>query len=351
MDRKWVVWASRLFCIGCVVFLGGLAFRYLSPLIWVLGIGLGVAAVVNPLAKRTAARLRIPRKLCAVCYVILLLGLLGGILYYGVLRLWREICSLGAWLSENPDWMEEQIGRFSGWLGEIAEGLPFLEKGAGEGIRDWLNTILDVWKTRLGEWVGNLLRRTPEAILTVVVTLLTCFYISVDGERIRGELLGMLPTSAQESWKEISLRLRRGIRGYIRAYGILMALTFLEVWIGLTVLGQKYSFLMAAVIAAVDILPVLGAGTVLVPWAIFSFLFHESSLGIGLLILYGIITIIRQVVEPHLIGGSIGVHPLLVLLCAFGASLAFGIGGMLLGPLFAVVIRELVVARFRDTFR
>ena len=351
MEQKWIAWASRLFCIGCVIFLGVLAFRYLSPLIWVLGIGLGVAAIVNPLAKKTAARLRIPRKLCAVCYVILLLGLLGGILYYGVLRLWRELCSLGTWLGENPHWVEEQIGRFSGWLGGIAERLPFLEKGAGEGIRDWVNAMLDFWKAELGEWVGNLLRRTPEAILTVVVTLLACFYLSVDGERIRRDLLGMLPTSVQKSWEELSLRLRRGIRRYIRAYGILMALTFFEVWIGLTVLGQKYSFLMAVIIAAVDILPVLGAGTVLVPWAVFSFLFHEGSLGVGLLILYGIITIIRQIVEPHLIGGSIGVHPLLVLFCAFGASLLFGIGGMLLGPLFAVVIRELVAVRLRDHSR
>ena len=351
MEQKWVIWASRLFCIGGGILLVVIAFRYLSALIWVFGIGLCVAAVVNPLAKRTAARLRIPRKLCAVCYVILLLALLGGILYYGVLRLWREVCSLGAWLGENPHWMEEQIGRFSGWLRGIAERLPFLEKSAGEEIRDWINGALDAWKNRLGEWVGNFLRHTPEAILTVVVTLLACFYLSVDGEKIRGELLRLLPSSTQKSWEELSLRLRRGIRGYVRAYGILMALTFLEVWIGLTVLGQKYSFLMAAIIAAVDILPVLGAGTVLVPWAIFSFLFHESSLGVGLLILYGIITIVRQIVEPHLIGGSIGVHPLLVLLCAFGASLLLGIGGMLLGPLLAVVIRELVTARFRDHSR
>ena len=119
----------------------------------------------------------------------------------------------------------------------------------------------------------------------------------------------------------------------------------------MTVLGQKYSFLLAAMVAVVDILPVLGAGTVLIPWAVFSFLFHESSLGVGLLILYGVITILRQVVEPHLVGESLGVHPLLVLLCAFGSSLLLGFGGMLLGPLLAVVIRELTASRFRDSSR
>ena len=351
-EQKWVVLACKLFCLGCGVLLGVVVFRWLSPLVWVLALSLSVAAIVNPLAKRTAERLHLPRKLCAVCYVILLLLFLGSLLYLIVLRLWRELHALGDWMSANPGWLEEQIQRLSGWLSDITEKIPFPEgNSAGEGLKEWIGGLLELWRSRLGEGVGSLLRQAPEAILTVVVTLLCCFYLSVDGEKIWRELLSLLPSSTQKHWEEISLRLRRGIRRYLRAYGILMVLTFLEVWVGLTVLGQKYAFLLAVVVALVDILPVLGAGTVLIPWAVFSFLFHESSLGVGLLILYGIITIVRQVVEPHLIGGSIGVHPLLVLLCAFGSSLLFGIGGMLLGPLLAVVIRELTRGRHRDASR
>lgn len=352
MKQEWVIRASKLFCVGCGILLGWGVIRWLSPLVWVLVIGLLVAAVVNPLAKRTSEKLHLPRKLCAVCYVILLLLLLGMLLYFIVLRLWRELHALGDWMEENPDWLYGQMDAFSGWLEGLSKKIPFLEgEAVGEGVRAWVGDFLNTWKSRLGEGIGALLRRTPEAILTVVVTLLCCFYLSVDGERIRGALVSLLSPATQKRWEELFLRLRQGVKRYLRAYGILMALTFFEVWIGLTILGQKYSFLLAAMVAVVDILPVLGAGTVLIPWAVFSFLFHESSLGVGLLILYGIITILRQVVEPHLVGESLGVHPLLVLLCAFGSSLLLGFGGMLLGPLFAVVIREVTASRFRDSSR
>ena len=212
-EQRWMVLSSKLFCMGCGIFLVVSVFRWLSPLVWVLALSLSVAAVVNPLAKRTATHLHLPRKLCAICYVILLLGVIGVTLYFAVLRLWRELCALGEWLSENPGWIEGKISSFSQWLGELSESLPFLSGEAlAEKMREWIGEVPDLWRSQLGEGIGGMLRRTPETILAVVVTLFSCFYLSVDGEQIRGELLGLLPPSAQTRWEELSLRLRRGIR-------------------------------------------------------------------------------------------------------------------------------------------
>ena len=135
-------------------------------------------------------------------------------------------------------------------------------------------------------------------------------------------------------------RIKGAIRGYLRAYLLLFLLTFSEVLIGLLILRQHYAFLIALLVAVVDILPVLGAGTVLIPWAIALLLFRQYSLGFGLLILYGVITIVRQIVEPYALGSRLGLHPLLSLLSMFTGFQVFGIPGMLLGPGVAMLIRE-----------
>ncbi|MBQ9085644.1 MAG: sporulation integral membrane protein YtvI [Clostridia bacterium] len=337
-ERRWQERAAKLFCVGLLI--GGivLVLRWLSPLVWVLLISACVAAVVDPLARKTAEHTHLPRKLCAVFYVILLLLLLGGLIGWGAVRLWKELESLAAWMSANPGWLEERMEYLSQWMERISDRVPFLSMG--EGAEGWMTEAVASWKGELGTGVGNLLRRTPEAIMTVVVTILSCFYLSVDCGRIRERIRGVLSPSARERLRNVKKGIGRGIRRYLRAYVLLMLLTFGEVWVGLMILGQEYAFLLAGLIALVDVLPVFGAGTVLIPWAVLSFVFHEISFGVGLLILYGVITIVRQVAEPHLVGGSLGIHPLAILLCTFAAFLLFGVGGMLLGPLLAAVLKE-----------
>lgn len=339
-ENRWTERASRLLFVGGVTVGVVLVLRWLSPLVWVLILGGAVAAVVDPLARKTAKGTRLPRKLCAGIYVILLLILLGTAVGWIVTRLWRELSSLGQWMNENPGWLEERGQQLIQWLQGVTDRIPFLD-GERVGVETWLQEAIGAWGAKLGSGAGNLLRRTPEAIMTLVVGILCCFYLSLDGRELFLAIRHRLPQALQSRVIRLSDGLRRGLGRYLRAYVLLMALTFSELWVGLTVLGQPYAFLLSVLIALVDILPVLGAGTVLLPWAAFAFLFHESPLGVGLLILYGVITIVRQVAEPYFVGESLGVHPLLILLCAFGCFLIFGFGGMLLGPLVAVLLREL----------
>ena len=125
-----------------------------------------------------------------------------------------------------------------------------------------------------------------------------------------------------------------------RSAALLLALlTFLEMFVGLTLLRKPYAFLLALLIAFVDFLPVLGTGTVLIPWGIGELLLGSTGSGLGILALYAISSVLREIAEPHLVGRSLGIHPLLSLLSMYAGFRLFGIHGMVLAPLAAAVIK------------
>lgn len=107
---------------------------------------------------------------------------------------------------------------------------------------------------------------------------------------------------------------------------------------------MDYAFLLAAVIAVIDILPVLGVGTVLIPWATIAFIERNMRLGFGLLILYGVIVIVRQFAEPKIVGGTLGIHPLLTLAAMYLGFRLFGVAGMIIGPILALLARAIATA-------
>ena len=128
-------------------------------------------------------------------------------------------------------------------------------------------------------------------------------------------------------------------RRYVRAYAILMLLTFVEMFIGFSVLRVPYSFVLAILVAVVDLLPMFGTGTVLIPWAVGALVLGQYPLGSGLLILYGISLIVRQVAEPRLVGASLGLHPLASFAAMFAGFRLFGIVGLFLGPAVVLAIK------------
>ena len=131
--------------------------------------------------------------------------------------------------------------------------------------------------------------------------------------------------------------------GYIRAYLVLMLLTFGELFLGFAILRIKYSFFLAFIVAIIDVLPVFGVGTVLIPWAVILFINGHTGKAVGLLVLFGIMYVVRQFSEPRLIGRFMGLHPLLTLSTAYLGYTFFGITGMIISPIILYVVK-LVVA-------
>ncbi len=301
-------------------------------------ISFAVASMVQPMAVRLSKMLGISRRISAAVCVLFLFFVLGGVLTFGAIRLWREVRGAFFWLSEHWDHVVRELDRSVGVLlvGISQEGSVLV---AGS-LAGWLRTLLQDLGGVLASGVGGVLRATPRALMAVGVCLIACFYLSMDYGAVMEWAARLLP----RAWRKRAAILRKRacvlLGGYARAYAILMGLTFFEVLIGMMILGQPYGFLIAVCVALIDVLPVLGVGIVLIPWGLFSLAAGRMALGIGLLILYAVITVVRQLVEPRLVGVSLGLHPLCSLLSMFAGLWCFGVWGMLCAPFAVRMIGE-----------
>lgn len=336
--ERWQKWASVLICAVISLFFLRWLVTYAAGPLLVCGISLMAASAVQPMAKRISGKIGIPKGICAMGCMILLFLVLGGLLTWGAIRLWREVSGAFSWLSSHWD---EFLGELDRSVGVLLAGMP--EEGAvsvAGTVAGWLRNILQSLGGVLTACLGGMLRATPRALMTVGVLIVACLYLSADYDQVMKGLARLLSPSWRKRASALQTKLFEIVLGYTRAYGILLALTFLEVLTGMVILRQPYGFLIAVCVALIDILPVLGAGIVLIPWGLISLAGGRIGFGVGLLILYGVMTVIRQLVEPRLVGGSIGLHPLCSLLAMFAGFWCFGALGMLAAPVLAKLIWE-----------
>ena len=350
---NWERWASVAVCMaaaGVAIWLGGrLIVTCLLPFFLAWGLSLGI----TPLAERASRRLHCSPKLCAVllltgtlCLAVFLIGV-------SVNRLLAELQGLLNRLLEQGGASEDILaGRLDFFQGVSAK-IGFLNRFSE-------NANAEAFRERFDEMVGNALAEAissvsaalpgiaakmfaamPSVLLFIVVTVIAGFYFCIDRRGIESSLLSMLPKGIRDrtpAWKE---KIRRISFRYLRAYLILLLLTFAELFLGLSILRVEYAFLLAAIIALVDVLPVFGVGAVLVPWAIVELIRRRFQLGIGLLILYGAVSLVHQIMEPKLVGKSLGLHPLLTLVSGYVGFRLFGVVGMAVAPLVALLLRGL----------
>ena len=351
-DVRWLNGASKLFCISCLVLFIYLLFKYAFSVILPFIIAYIVSLAINPLAELISRKTKIPKKLCAGIFVTLAVALLLVVSMLLVKRLFLELREFVAIGEDGSSKLEELYSRVSGIFEAIRGKLSF-SKNIGES--EWIESLkerVQTFMTNVGErimvsvsealpnMVSGVVARAPSIFIGVIVTLMACYYFCIDGKIINEGIKKAIPIGYREKAVSFVGICKTSAKRYFNAYLILMLITFVELLIGLLVLRVKYAFLVALCVSVLDILPVFGAGTVLLPWAAISFFYDDARLAIGLVILYGIIIIIRQIIEPYVVGTSIGVHPAGTLFSMYLGLKLFGFLGMLAGPAVAVVIAE-----------
>ena len=181
----------------------------------------------------------------------------------------------------------------------------------------------------------------PKMFLDTIIIIISAFYLSNDFKKVNGFFAAQLPEKVRDFGKIIKREFASTTGKYIKAYSLIIFITFAELFVGFTILDIRYAFVLAIVVAIVDILPVLGTGTVLIPWAIYSLITGDLFHGIGLLILYLVITIIRQVMEPKIVGSYIGLYPLVTLMCMYAGMQVMGVFGLFLFPITVIILKNL----------
>lgn len=323
-----------------------LTFRYVFPLIFPFFLGALLALAAEPIVRFGCSRLRFPRSLSSGIGVSLsFLFLLTAILMLAALVI-RQLRELTGILPDLSGSIRSGMDSLSDWLLQLAAKAPGgIEPVLTRNIHDFFSggsALLDRISGYLLRLASGILSQVPGRALSFGTAIIASFMISAKLPAIKDFLKSKLNTQKLQPASNILHRLKHTLGGWLKAQLKLSAITFCVASAGLLLLRIPHALLWAALIAAVDAFPVLGTGSVLVPWSLVSFLQGDRILAFGLLGLYGAAAVTRSILEPRLVGRQLGIDPLVTLLALYVGFRLFGLPGMIFSPMVAVTATQLL---------
>ena len=308
-----------------------------------------VAALFQRPIRWLVGKTGVKRQFFSVALLVLMILLLAGLLLF---LGW----SLAVWVT-NFLTNEENLRAIETWIGSLTATVQdLLEKlsdrlspealetvnNAVAGISQRLSEALSGFFAGAAGWVMRFATQSlPRIAIGFVIWVVASILMSIHYQGVKAFLVRQVPERFQGLLRDVKELCGGTGRKLLRAYGLLMLLTVAELSAGLLLLGIPNAILVAALIAVVDILPVLGTGTVVLPWAAFALLQGQHRLFIGLLVMYAVIALVRNILEPRLVSHQIGLHPLATLFFMYVGLQILGLAGMLLFPVLAMVSVQL----------
>ncbi len=314
-----------------VVFAFGLwALKFFMPFV----IGWLIAMVANPLVKLLDRRLKLVRRHSSVVTVAAVLAFVIGGIYFLISRIAAELRNLAGDLP----------GLFETARLEVAAALDSLNRmmvRMPQGIQDSFNQFnnnLGAFASSVVQKIafptvtvaGNVARGIPAALVYSIVVILSSYFFIVEHEQIRGFVRRLIPENAGTYMGLFRKELKTLIGGYFLAQFRIMFVVAAILTAGFVGLGVPYSLLLAILIAVLDFLPLFGTGTALFPWALVKLLSGETAFAAGLVLLYVLTQVVRQIIQPKIVGDSMGIPPLLTLFFLYVGFKLHGISGMIL---------------------
>lgn len=336
---------KRVLCIAAYILAGAAALyafsKYVLPLFLPFIIAWLIAALLQKPVVFAEKKLRIPKKLAAFVIVTVFLGAASVIIFALVSALIRQGGEFLGKISENmqsiTDGANEIFDKIENFLGK------FGIKNGGDVrgmISNALTSAVGALTSKATGVAAKFASSLPRALIFFAAMILSCVYFCADYRKIANFLLSALPKRAARAVSTLKKEFSAVMKKYFRSYALIFILTFGELFLGLSILGTGNEVIIAFIIAFVDVLPVIGAGAALVPWAVVNFLLGDAESGIFILVMYGIISIVRQVVEPHIVGRGIGLHPAVSIISMYVGLCTFGVGGMIFMPLAVAVLKN-----------
>lgn len=330
------------------------------PLITSVIVAIMLKKPIAYLSKKTPLK----RGPISVFLVLLLLGAGLGFLVFIGFSLISEIKGFMSYIVDRINDLPQLILTIKNWVLDILAKLPvsigaevsetvasFFDNLAANGFASIkVNTDSFNWGSVLstgGDILSSTVGRIPSLVISFVITIISTIFVCSDYERIRDFIFRQMSPENGTKLLHAKKLIFSTMFKMFKAYGLIFLITTIELSIAFSILkligvySSDYLFVMAIIIAVVDIIPVLGTGTVLIPWGVFSLLTGKIGLGIGLLVTYAIILVIRQVLEPKLVSGQIGLPPIVTITSMYIGTKIFGIFGFFILPFFITIINEL----------
>ena len=316
----WQVALRLLFSVlatAAFIVIGWNLLRFLMPFV----IGWIIAAIATPLVNWLEKRLKIVKKLGSALIVIFVLAAIVLALYFGISRLAAEISSLIQNFPEMYAQLETGLRQIGDTLSGIFERLP-------SGVQNGWNAVVENLDQYMGNLVsniseptvtaaGNIAKQVPSYLISLLVSILSAYFFIVQREEVLNWMKKVSPESIQKRMTLVIDNLRYAVGGYFKAQFKIMAVVFVILLIGLGMLGTGYFVLVAFLIAFLDFLPFFGTGTAMIPWAVYKFFMGDYKMTVALVVIYVITQAVHQLLQPKLVGDSVGLNPLVTLILLY----------------------------------
>jgi sporulation integral membrane protein YtvI len=313
--------------------------RFFMPFV----IGWVIALIANPLVRFAESRMKMVRKYTSMLIIIIVLGLIVGAVYLAGSKVVDETTKL---VEQAPDIYQS----FSQDYKEVEKNLDRFILELPQGVQD---SILDMqenigqkigeFATGFSQWTvsyaGDIAKHLPNVLIGIIFTILSAYFFIADRDKILEFGRANTPMFIQKKWKVLADNFRGVIGGYFKAQIKIMAIVWMVLVVGFMFMQVKFAIFIAFLVAFLDMLPFFGTGTALIPWALFRILSGDMKMAVELIILYLFTQLLRRILEPKLVGDSIGIDPLATLVFMYAGYKLAGVLGMILAvPIGAIMI-------------
>ncbi len=346
------------------------AFGLCFPFIFGFIVAVALQKPVNLLTKKTPLK----RGLASVLCVFILVFVVGTVAYLIGFKLVDELRGFFDYVMLKFENIPQLVDDIEKWINNCIASFPQQLQSLLSSATDKIFNTLDKLAATTGDtpaipesttsgsslmnfefsWLSGPLSgvistasKIPSIIIGVVVSIIASCFLTVDYQKLKNFIIAQFPEKKQADLRRAKNLLKESLTKMGKAYALIIIITFFEMFVGLSALkligvySAGYIPIIALVTAIVDILPILGTGTILLPWALISLITGNFGLGIGLLVIYGVITVIRQIIEPKLVAGQLGLPPIVTLACIYFGLKLFSVLGMFITPVAVVMIKTL----------
>lgn len=324
-------------------------------------IAFGIAFLINPIVRFLEKTIKLPRILAVLTSLLLLIGVFIGLMTLLIVEIVAGTNYLANVVPEHVATLVHSLetivaGKVIPLYNHLIGLISKLESGQQDAVLKQIQLAGEALSASIGNFVQHFLLKLPSVVswipntaTVLLFSLIATFLISKDWDDLTKKTSHFIPETIKHRWTALSRIVRQALFGYLFAQFTFMSITFLLVISGLLFLKVQYALTIALVCAFVDLLPYVGTGIIFIPWIMYGMATGDESLVVGLIVLYLIIVVQRQLTEPKILSSSIGLNPLATLIALFIGFQYFGFIGFILGPVLLVFLTALYKANvFRD---
>lgn len=331
-----------------VVLLGPKLISFFMPFV----IAFFISSIANPIVRFMEKKIKIARKYSSVIMIVLVLGAIVGVLYLLGSFLVKQVLNLYDDRFVIYNELVTLLDNFTDNLGGVFAMLPIgLQENLNnlqDSLASWAESFLTGIElpgiSAVGSYVGNVV----DVIFVSIITILAAYFLTAERDNMADWLSRVMPESVKKYYKMIVDSFKKAVGGYFKAQFKIMIILVIIMFIGFEILDISYSFLLAFVIAFLDFLPVFGTGAVFWPWLVVDIVVGDYKQAIFLGIMYLVCQLVKQILQPKMVGDSVGINPLAALLYMFVGYRLGGIIGMIIGIPVGMIIVSLYQAGLFD---